>query len=196
PGTYKVTVTITGFATTTRSVTINTGINVNLSFGLKVATMSETIDVTSETPTVDTKRVGTSTTLTKEELSPTPQGRDPWAVVKTVPGVLVDRVSIAGNEAGQQSNFIGKGAQFTDTMWNLDGVVITDTTSYGASSSYFDFDAFDEINVTTGGGDLKVQTGGLGLNFVTKRGTNKFHGSARIYGSSHKAGESKNVPAE
>ena len=31
-------------------------------------------------------------------------------------------------------------------MWNLDGVVITDTTSGGASSSYFDFDAFDEIN--------------------------------------------------
>src|SRR5215472_2161684 len=29
PGTYKVTVTITGFATTTRTVTINTGINVN-----------------------------------------------------------------------------------------------------------------------------------------------------------------------
>lgn len=194
PGRYVVTVAMKGFATTTRAVAINTGTNVDLTFGLKVAGISETLSVTAETPTVDTKRVGTSTTLTSDELSKTPQGRDPWAVLKTVPGVLVDRVSIAGNEAGQQSNFAGKGAQFTDTMWNLDGVVITDTTSYGASSMYFDFDAFDQINVTTGGGDLKVQTGGLGLNFVTKRGTNAFHGSARIYGSSHKA-ESKNVPS-
>ena len=196
PGSYKVSVSMHGFATTTRTVTVSTGTNVDVAFGLKVAGVSETLEVTAETPAVDTKRMGTATTLSREELSKTPQGRDPWAVLKTVPGVLVDRVSIAGNEAGQQSNFAGKGAQFTDTMWNLDGVVITDTTSYGASSSYFDFDAFDEINVTTGGGDLKVQTGGLGLNFVTKRGTNTFHGSARIYGSSHKAGESKNVPSE
>jgi len=196
PGTYKVSVSIGGFATTTRNVIVNTGINVNLAFSMKMAGVSETVNVTGETPTVDTKRVGTATTLTKEELSETPQGRDPWAVLKTVPGVIVDRVSIAGNEAGQQSLFTGKGAQMTDTMWNLDGVVVTDTTSYGASASYFDFDAFDEIAVTTGGGDLKVQTGGLGLNFVTKRGTNTFHGSARLFGSSHKAGESKNVPGE
>jgi len=49
----------------------------------------------------------------------------------------------------------------------------------GASPTYFDFDAFQEINVTTGGGDLTVQTGGLGINLVTKRGTNKFHGGGR-----------------
>ena len=40
-------------------------------------------------------------------------------------------------------------------------------------------DAFDEIKVDTGGNDLKVMTGGVGINFVTKRGTNKFHGSVR-----------------
>ena len=65
-------------------------------------------------------------------------------------------------------------------MWNLDGVVITDTTSGGASSMYFDFDAFDEVAVNTGGNDLKVQTGGIGINFVTRRGTNQFKGSAKF----------------
>src|SRR4029453_13809037 len=49
----------------------------------------------------------------------------------------------------------------------------------GASPTYFDFEAFQEINVSTGGGDLNVQTGGIGINLVTKRGTNKFHGGAR-----------------
>ena len=139
---------------------MTTGQNVNLSFAMKVAGASEeTVTVTAETPVVDTKRVGTATTLTKEELAQMPQSRDPWAVLKTVPGVLVDRVNVAGNESGQQSGFVGKGSLASDTMWNLDGVVITDVNSNGASSAYFDFDAFDEINVTTGGGDLKVADG-------------------------------------
>ena len=101
-------------------------------------------------------------------------------MLKTVPGVIVDRVNVGGNESGQQSGFVGKGATFADTMWNLDGVVITDTTSGGASSSYFDFDAFDEVAINTGGNDLKVQTGGIGINFVTKRGTNHSRGRRAV----------------
>ena len=195
PGTYKLVVTMTGFATVNREVIVTTGQNVNLSFGMKVATHAEEVTVTAETPVVDTKRVGTATTLTKEELAETPQSRDPWAVLKTVPGVLVDRVNVAGNESGQQSGFVSKGSLPSDTQWNLDGVVITDFNSNGASSSYYDFDAFEEINVTTGGGDLKVATGGIGINFVTKRGTNSFHGSARGFLANHKL-QSDNTPAE
>jgi len=194
-GTYKVTVSLQGFATVNRDLIINTGVNANVTFGLKVAAMQEDVTVTAETPVVDTKRVGTATTMDKDELTKVPQGRDPWAVLKTVPGVLVDRVSIAGNEAGQQSNFMGKGAQFTDTMWNVDGVQITDVTSWGASSQYFDFDAFDEINVQSGGGNLLQQTGGLGLNFVTKRGTNTFHGGVHSY-FSHNDLQGTNTPSE
>src|SRR5262245_29722861 len=145
PGTYKLSVSLAGFATVNRDVVVTTGQNVNLTFAMKLSQVEETVTVTAETPVVDGKRVGTATTLDKDELTRVPQGRDPWAVLKTVPGVLVDRVSIAGNEAGQQSLFVGKGAQFTDTMWNIDGVQVTDTTSYGASANYYDFDAFDEI---------------------------------------------------
>jgi Carboxypeptidase regulatory-like domain/TonB-dependent Receptor Plug Domain len=195
PGTYRLSVNLAGFGTVNREVIVNTGTNVNITFPLKLATVEETVTITAETPVVDTKKIGTSTTLTKEELAQVPQGRDPWAVLKTVPGVIVDRVSIAGNEAGQQSVFVGKGAQPTDTMYNLDGVVITDTTSGGASPTYFDFDSFDEVAVSTGGNDLKVQTGGVGLNFVTKRGTNSFHGSARTF-FSHDDLQSSNLPGE
>jgi hypothetical protein len=194
PGSYKLSISLSGFASIDREVIVTTGQNVNLSFSMNPAQLEEKVTVTAETPVVDTKRVGTATTMSKEELAQVPQSRDPWAVLKTVPGVLVDRVNVAGNESGQQSGFAGKGSQAADTMWNLDGVVITDTTSGGASSSYFDFDAFDEINVTTGGGDLKVQTGGLGINFVTKRGTNAYHASLRGFMSNHKL-QSNNTPS-
>jgi hypothetical protein len=194
PGTYKLATNLTGFTKMERDVIVTTGVNTDISFTMGVRSLEETVTVTADTPVIDTKRVGTLTTLTQEELQSTPQSKDPWALLKTVPGVIVDRVNVGGNESGQQSGFVGKGALFSDTMWNLDGVVITDTTSGGASSSYFDFDAFDQVAVNTGGNDLKVQTGGVGINFVTRRGTNQFRGSAKLtYDNSSM--ESTNLPS-
>ena len=99
--------------------------------------------------------------------------------MRNVPGAMIDRVNIAGNENGQQAAIAGKGSTSGQVVWNLDGLVITDMAATGASPTYYDFDAFQEINVSTGGGDLTMQTGGFGLGFVTKRGTNTFHGGGR-----------------
>ena len=192
-GTYKVSTNLSGFNKMVRDVIVTTGVNATITFPMSVRSVEETVTVTADTPVVDVKKMGTLTTLTQQELQSTPQSKDPWALLKTVPGVTVDRVNVGGNESGQQSGFVGKGALATDTMWNLDGVVITDTTSGGASSMYFDFDAFDEVAVNTGGNDLKVQTGGLGINFVTRRGTNAFKGGAK-FTLDNNAMESSNLP--
>ena len=178
-GDFDVSVSLSGFATVTRRVVLVTNQNVDLTFTLKVATVEETLLVTAETPVVDTKKLGTSTTMTRDELQRIPQARDPWAVLRTVPGVVVDRVNIAGNESGQQASFQGKGSDDANTTWNLDGVQIDDMSAAGASPTYYDYDAFEEIAVNTGGNSLNVQTGAIGINFVTKRGTNRWRGSAR-----------------
>jgi hypothetical protein len=89
----------------------------------------------------------------------------------------------------------GKGSESSDKMWNLDGLTITDMAATGASPTYFDFEAFNEINVSTGGNDLQVQTGGININLTTKRGTNKFHGGARML-IAHDDFSFGNVPAE
>ena len=180
--TYTVTVELPGFTKQARDVIVNTGVNVQIPFTLAVGGLAETVMVTGASPVVDVKKAGTSTTLTTAELEGTPQSKDPWAALKTVPGVIVDRVNVGGNESGQQSGFVGKGTTVSDTMWNLDGVVITDVNSGGASSSYYDFNAFDEVNISTGGNDLRQQTGGIGINFVTRRGTNKFKGTLYVRG--------------
>jgi len=178
-GDYAVTLSLAGFASIARVVRITTGENVEIEFGMKVSGVAETVEVQAETPLIDSKKRGTSTTMTNEELNQVPNARDPWAVLQAVPGVLVDRVNIAGSENGQQSNFAGKGSGRGDGMWVMDGVVITDMSAVGASPTYYDFGAFQEIAVTTGGGDLSVQTGGIGINLTTKRGTNRFHGGGR-----------------
>ena len=194
-GKYAIKTTLTGFSGLSREITVNTGVNVNLDFRMKVASVEETVTITAEAPIVDVKKVGTATTITKEEIAEIPNARDPWAMLRTVPGVILDRVNIGGNENGQQANFVGKGDNGDNTMWNLDGVVITDTGSVGASPTYFDFDAFEEISISTGGSDLRTQTGGIGINLVTRRGTNKFQGSAHGY-LTHDDFQSTNLPDE
>src|SRR5437870_3528120 len=62
----------------------------------------------------------------------------------------------------------------------------------GASASYYDFDAFEEMTITTGGVDVSQQTSGVGINLVTKSGTDRFRGSSRFYVTDQKF-ESQNI---
>ncbi len=195
PGHYTVSVALGGFATTQRTVIVSAGVSVDVSFTARVAGVAETVTVDAETPVIDTKKMGTGTTVSREELAMIPNSRDPWAFMRAVPGVQVDRVNQAGSESGQQSGFIGKGSPSTDAMWVLDGIVITDPAAVGASPTYFDFDAFDEVAITTGGADVRVATGGVGINLVTKRGSNAFHGGVSGF-FAYDGLEASNLPAD
>ncbi len=196
PGTYRVTAALAGFSTVIRDgVALRVGQTVELPFSLKVATVQESITVTGESPVVDTKQMGTTTNFTQEELASVPNSRDPWALLRTVPGVSLDRVNIAGNETGQQANFVSKGGRQGDAVWTMDGIPITDMATNGASPTYFDYDAFDEIQISTGGNDIRQATGAVGLNFVVKRGTNQFKGTARGYFTKDSL-EATNLPDE
>jgi hypothetical protein len=194
-GTHKLVVTLSGFAGVSRDVIVSVGQNVNVSFGLKVAPVEETVIVTDETPVVDTKKLGTNTTITKAELAQVPSSRDPWALMRTIPGVLVDRVNVAGSESGQQSQFVAKGADPKDAVWSIDGIVTTDMAAVGSSPDYYSYDAFDEVNFSTGGNNTEMATGGLGVGIVTKRGTNAFHGTASGY-FTHDDLQWSNIPDE
>ena len=55
------------------------------------------------------QHTGTATNFTADELANIPTSRDPFSLMRSVPGVLVDRVNIGGNETGQQSNFAIEG---------------------------------------------------------------------------------------
>jgi len=196
PGTYKVTSALQGFATLVReNVVLDLGKTVNVPVTMQISAVTETITVKAPSPMVDAKQTGTATNFTADELSKIPTSRDPFSLMRTVPGVLVDRVNVGGNETGQQSNFATKGTRPQDAVWTLDGVAITDMALTGTSPTYFNYDNFDAIHVTTAGQPITQQTGGAGLNFVVKRGTNMVHGGARGYFDSE-ATEWSNVPAE
>ncbi|HZR24970.1 MAG TPA: TonB-dependent receptor [Vicinamibacterales bacterium] len=181
-GTYSVKGSIQGFNPYANSqVVVATGAATPLLVRLAVAGTSETVTVTAATPTIDVKRSTTTTNVTLEELQNIPTARDPWVVMQTVPTIYVDRVNVGGSESGQQSNYIGKGSVGTDNTWNIDGVPITDMGSTGSTPTYYDFDMFQEMSITTGGASAQNPTPGVQLNLVLKKGSNTPHGNARYY---------------
>ena len=181
-GTYNLKFELAGFKTVIQeSVQVTVGFSANVSPQLGVSTVQETVTVTSETPVVNTKETGTRQTFTLDQLQSIPSARDPWVILQQTAGIAMDRENIGGNMSGQQSNYVSRGGNPTNNKWSLDGVDITDMSATGASPSYYDFDAFQEMTISTGGVDVTQQTGGVGINLVTKSGTDRFRGSSRYY---------------
>src|SRR5215471_18153960 len=193
-GNYTLTVALQGFSTVNReNVVVQAGRNTELTVPMKLSAVAATVTVTGEAPILETKRVGTGSQVSQEELKSIPTARDPWVVLQSVPGVAIDRVNVAGSESGQQSVFVSHGSSATSGTFAVDGVNFTDMSALGASAGYYDFDSFQEMQVITGGSDAAIQGSGAHLNMVTKRGTNEVHGSARLYETDHHF-QSSNLP--
>ncbi len=196
PGTYALKAELSGFGTAARTgLGVRVGANSDVSMTLNPSS-SESITVTAEAPLLDTRKTGSSTNVSKVELEKVPQARDPWSVLQTTPSVMVDRINVGGTQSGQQSNYIAKGALGRDNTWNMDGVNITDMGATGSSPLYFDFDSFEEMQITTGGADPRISTPGVQLNMVTKRGTNDFKGAGRYMYTPGSLSSSATVPNE
>ena len=179
PGSYGLKAELEGFSTIDYpNITINVGRNTSIEVTLQAA-VEDVITVTAESPLLDERRISTGATVASTELEKIPTARDPWAILQTTPGVLTDRVNVGGNKSGQQSQYVGPGAGGDQAVWSVDGVVITDMAALGSSPAYYDFDSFEEMQVSTGGSDSTLATPGVALNMVTKRGTNEWRGSAR-----------------
>jgi hypothetical protein len=196
PGTYTLKAELAGYGTATRAgVGVRVGANSDVTLTLNPS-VSESIVVTAEAPLLDVRKAGTSINVSKVELEKIPTSRDPWTILQQAPAVQVDRINVGGNQSGQQSVYVGKGTTSDQNTWNVDGVNITDMGAVGSSPLYFDFDSFEEMQVTTGGSDPRIMTPGVQLNMVTKRGTNDFRGSGRYFYTPGSYQAEATVPAE
>lgn len=179
PGTYKLIAELQGFSSLEYpDISVRLGGKVSLEVTLSSA-VEDTITVTGETPLLDERRINQGANVGAVDLDKVPTARDPWSLLSQAPGVLVDRFNLGGNESGQQSNFLGTGSGSRDNTFAVDGVILTDMNAVGASATYFDFGAFEEVQFTTSSADVTVATSGVTINQVTKRGTNQWRGAAR-----------------
>ena len=180
PGKYSLRADLQGFSPVeVQEVDVRVGANTEVQVTLSAA-VKDVITVTGESPLLDERKTNLGANVGAADLARVPTARDPWSLLSQAPGVVVDRVNVGGNESDQQSNFLGVGSGTRDNTFAVDGVILTDMNAVGGSATYFDFGAFEEVQFTVSSADVTVQTSGVTVNQVTKRGTNEWRGSGRF----------------
>jgi hypothetical protein len=194
PGTYSIKVEMQGFRTVTRdAMIVSVGQTTPIDVTLKLAGVAETVNVTGESPVVDTTSANVSVTLSQQLLQSTPGGRDIWSLVEyKVPGLITDRPDVGGAAGGLQSAMTARGTPNAQNTQYLNGVNVGDPAAVGYSGFYYDYDAFEEVQVSTGSHDISVPGSGVFVNMATKTGGNKWTGRGLFAWEGHST-ESGNV---
>jgi hypothetical protein len=155
-------------------------------FTLKVARSSETVEVSSEAPLINPENANTSTTLNAPALEDLPNpGGDLTYPLQFAPGALI-------NTAGSSNDFVGGTNGYGNVEFNglpalsngyiVDGLEtndpLTNLNSGLSTNLVLGLNSISEVTVNTL--SYSVDQGRYGasqVNYVTKSGTNQFHGN-------------------
>src|ERR1700730_17316679 len=177
PGRYTVTVSKSGFATlVVEKADLTVGQAMNLPLSMKVSSVQETVTITA-TPTVDTLKTESSTTLNETAVANTPiLGRKFEDLLTLTPGV-----SISQGPDGDEINFAGQRGVFNNV--SFDGGDYNNGffgEQLGGQRAAIDIplDAVKEFQVVATGATAEFgRTAGGIINVIPKSGTNEVHGS-------------------
>ncbi len=184
-GTYKVQVAGSGFkATTVSGVDVTAGVDAGLgTIKLEVGSASETVEVTSAAPLVETTDSQITTTFGQSYLNNIPgiqenQGLDQLAIL--LPGVSNSRDNNFSNTNGMGFSVNGLRGRSNDQ--EIDGQNNNDNSVTGPQLFIGDTEFVNQYEITTNnfGAEYGRNSGSV-VNIMTKSGTNTWHGS--IYGT-------------
>jgi len=185
PGAYDVSVDAKGFAKgTTQNITLNLGDQRDLGFKLNVAGSTESVEVTTQAPLIETTRTDVSSSVTSLDmerlptLAPVSGAVNDYAqLALTAPGVKQDSSGLTQNDLIAPGSINNRG-----NLYNVDGANITDQLVSGRDGTGASIDEVQEFQVLTNNYNAEYgQASGLILNVVTKSGTNGIHGDAHMY---------------
>jgi len=187
PGTYSVRVEAEGFDVQQNdSVVSALGQRQTVSFVLKVAATKQVIEVTGEAPLLNPENANTSTTLTAPALENLPNpGGDLTYPLQFATGAVI-------NTAGSGNDFVGGSNGYGNVEFNglpalangyiVDGLEtndpLTNLNSGLSTNLVLGLNSISEVTVNTL--SYSVDQGRYGasqVNYVTKSGTNQFHGN-------------------
>jgi Carboxypeptidase regulatory-like domain len=171
PAVYSLTVTKEGFTTSRYAkVTIQTNQVTNLEVHMKVGATSETITVSGETsPILNTTQNTLSTTVDLKQVEDLPTfARDTFSLAFLVPGAVDDNFN---NLPGGAVNTSANGFSIMSNRNKSGGF---DTNNPATTQR---LESTQEMTVETSELDAsKGGTAAMDIGFLTKRGTNKYHG--------------------
>jgi hypothetical protein len=178
PGTYAVRIELSAFQPMEHpEVVVNVGQTSSFDVVMKVAAVKEAFTVTAAIPTIDTTSNNVSTQINLGILQNTPGGRDIWSLLQSkASGLSTNRIDVGGSESGLQAGFVVRGTQHAQNTQALNGINVSDPVTTGFSQFYYDYDTFQEVQVSTAAHPIEVGPPGVYVNMVTKTGTNVLKG--------------------
>ncbi len=184
-GPYRITVTQTGFASSTRNVVLTVGADFYLPVALEMATTQTSVDVSATSPVLEANRSQIAETILPEEAQNLSLlGRSYLDLALLVPGVSptntantqlfaeTSAVTGQGYSINSQRNF--------SNSFIVDGLSSNDDAA-GLTGTFYGLDVVSQMQVVTSGGQAEFgrALGGY-INMVTRSGTEHLHGS--LYG--------------
>jgi hypothetical protein len=179
PGTYTVTVESTGFKRSIRSgLTLALGERLQINIQLEIGSATDSVNVTSEAPLLDTSSVNTGRALSHREVMDLPVlGNNITMLTRFAPGVQVPGTTqfLVQGQVGGGSGYNAPGG-VGGNEWSIDGASTNGTDR--RVSIMPSPDTIDEFKIETSNFDASFgHSTGLNISMSTKSGANAFHGT-------------------
>src|SRR5882762_6243863 len=183
-GTYKVTVTATGFpAYAVDKVEVSAGQIYTLNVKLTLQATTTTVEVSAAAITLDTTTATQNMTITSDVVQDVPlNGRDFTQLIAVAPGYGGYSVGGFGSMNGARTN---------QNNWQIDGVdnndfwhnipAVNQGGVSGIAGVVLPIDSIDEFSAQTQSGAESGRNAGSTVNLIIKSGTNTIHGSAYYF---------------
>ncbi|HLQ77096.1 MAG TPA: carboxypeptidase regulatory-like domain-containing protein [Terriglobia bacterium] len=175
PGTYTVAAELSGFQKATyTNVTLGNAQQVRLNFTLKVATQSQSVDVSVAADTaIATSSSSVGEVLSQQRVSDLPiVGNNILNLLQLMPGVRMNDDGVTGTFAGLSADKINV---------QRDGIDSSASARYvqaGAQTATFVApDLVGEVRVIVAPVDAELGRGNGQVQFLTRSGTNQLHGT-------------------
>lgn len=174
PATYKVTVNAAGFkAAAVDRIVLNAGVPATVSVKMEIGATTEVVEVSAGAEIVQTSSAAVSSTIGGRQIFELPFAtRNAVELLVTQPGVQTP-----GNPRSSSVNGLPRGALNVtiDGMNTQDNMLKSSDGFY--SFIYPTVDSLDELTVTSSAGSADSSgQGAAQIKFVTKSGSNQFHG--------------------
>ena len=182
---YKVSVSVQGFKTTVRNVTVNVAQTTKADFQLQLGERNETVVVEAATPLVEFSPGVNNEVDTKSILELPSEGRDFKSILALTPGVqrtpgggFLD-VSVSGQRT-TSNNYMIDGMPNNDRFYGSE--VVGQPGVLGIPASVLGNDSIAEYTVQELPTAENGVKGGAAINVTLKSGTNDLHGTAFYFG--------------
>ncbi|HKT45928.1 MAG TPA: carboxypeptidase regulatory-like domain-containing protein, partial [Candidatus Acidoferrales bacterium] len=180
PGQYDMKVEAQGFQAFDRRVSVSVNQITTSDVHMSVGTENVTVRVTEAAPLLNTENGSISTTLSQTQVQNMPNpGNDLTFAAQITPGVVM-------NSLGGFANFAVNGISGTANLFTLDGMDSNDPylslNNSGATNLMLGLNEVQEVTVDQNGYTGQYNSlAGSNINYVTRSGTNQFHGRAVYY---------------